>query len=788
MQAHEMKGHSVKSTILASAALALTGALALHGCQLSGDDETWTESSAPYDAGLGGIPYTPEGGTPARADAWIEPDAPDAGPPPDAAVQGPECPYTNDDECDEPELCPPGTDTKDCATAPPQAPLDWTCSDAAWGDSECDCGCGAEDRSCPPGARMSDCENFWCEAPFEPSPDDATACVLPPECVVDNDCGPNEQCLQGTCTPGAPPSCNADATEENDELGGAARFVVPGRLNVNFCDDAEDWYTLALVGGQSYRFDATALQNGGQITFELYGPGGNARLRVGAPDAEGGQSIRGFTPAADGRHYLHVAPADGRAGDGRAYTLTSALDGAAECVVGETRCTASGDRAHRCDNSGRWDAGYACPGCVDGAAGPTCEAAPGFRIVSSRLSYQPRGINPDWTDWGDSFVSPAGSLYVLSYSAAIDDYVDQTFTNDDGSFTIQVPSPSVDGDQVIFLAALVDGEGVPVFAVAEPSVPDGVNSIVLSDAAQANATYQGTFIDSGLLDDVPEDFYLPVESSGWMRVFDYGRYVYNAMQALVGRPGLTMVVWMRQGTSWDCGACQAPRPATVGDSGFDAQLWIPATDQNQSYWSDAVTAHELGHWLMASYSSPASEGGLHLVGARTFPGQAWSEGFATWTSSVVRGSGVYYDKQAGSFFWIDLDARNGRQDAVLPPDPADTVYQRMDENEVAAELWAMSVATRDDAASPPGLNNGHAPFIRALTSPQMLGPEFGWGYTRHVWEIDGRDIVNVQDTGEPAACFADYLDALRCYDAVPAAVMVDALNGFPYDPFAPYCP
>ncbi len=69
----------------------------------------------------------------------------------------------------------------------------------------------------------------------------------------------------------------------------------------------------------------------------------------------------------------------------------------------------------------------------------------------------------------------------------------------------------------------------------------------------------------------------------------------------------------------------------------------------------------------------------------------------------------------------------------------------------------------------------------------MLGPEFGWGYTRHVWEIDGRDIVNVQDTGEPAACFADYLDALRCYDAVPAAVMVP-LNGFPYDPFAPYCP
>ncbi len=78
---------------------------------------------------------------------------------------------------------------------------------------------------------------------------------------------------------------------------------------------------------------------------------------------------------------------------------------------------------------------------------------------------------------------------------------------------------------------------------------------------------------------------------------------------------------------------------------------------------------------------------------------------------MVRGSGVYYDKQAGSFFWIDLDARNGRQDAVLPPDPADTVYQLMDENEVAAELWAMSVATRDDAASPPGLNNGR-PFIR----------------------------------------------------------------------------
>ena len=411
------------------------------------------------------------------------------------------------------------------------------------------------------------------------------------------------------------------------------------------------------------------------------------------------------------------------------------------------------------------------------------------RVVSSRLNYQPRGINANRDDWGDSFVSPAGSLTVRSYSAAVGDYIDNTMTGADGSFTIRVPEPSVDGDAVFFFAVVVDDAGNPVFGVAEPQVGDGVQNLDPAPDAGANARFHSTSIESSLLDAMPEDFYLPVESSGWMRLFDHGRYIYNSMTDFAGAPGASLVIWLRYGTSWTCGACAAPWQTRVGDRTFDSQIWIPA-DDDQSFWGDAVTTHEISHWIMSSFGRDPEEGGPHTLAIPTLPGQAWSEGFATWVSSVVRGNSVFYDKQDGTFFWFDLVARrhpNGA--AFIAPDPNGSVLQWMDEIEVAAELWMMTLLTLDDPGAAPSLQNGFQPYFRALTSPQMQGPGFGRGYSRHTWELDAnRQPVNVRDTGEPAPCYADYLDAVRCIGAISADDMLLSLNGFPFDPYQPYCP
>src|SRR5690606_34614971 len=105
----------------------------------------------------------------------------------------------------------------------------------------------------------------------------------------------------------------------------------------------------------------------------------------------------------------------------------------------------------------------------------------------------------------------------------------------------------------------------------------------------------------------------------------------------------------------------------------------------------AVTAHELGHWVMSTYGRSPGEGGQHILGIPSHPGLAWSEGWATWFSSVVRDSLVYYDKQGGVFFWIDLGARaySGGQ-PWLRPEARFGLEQLMDENEVARTLLALT--------------------------------------------------------------------------------------------------
>ena len=106
-------------------------------------------------------------------------------------------------------------------------------------------------------------------------------------------------------------------------------------------------------------------------------------------------------------------------------------------------------------------------------------------------------------------------------------------------------------------------------------------------------------------------------------------------------------------------------------------------------WSDAVTAHELGHYMMNAYGYPVGEGGPHFLAVPTHPGQAFSEGWATFFSSMARGDSIYVDKQGGAFFWWDLERRAYSAYGALWTRalPWLGLLQLMDENEAAAILW-----------------------------------------------------------------------------------------------------
>lgn len=87
-------------------------------------------------------------------------------------------------------------------------------------------------------------------------------------------------------------------------------------------------------------------------------------------------------------------------------------------------------------------------------------------------------------------------------------------------------------------------------------------------------------------------------------------------------------------------------------------MWVGGGATDQEYWSDFATTHELGHWRMASYAINPGEQGPHYFGIKTFPGQAHSEGWATFHSAALRDNPIGFDIQGGTAFWVDISQRD----------------------------------------------------------------------------------------------------------------------------------
>jgi len=68
------------------------------------------------------------------------------------------------------------------------------------------------------------------------------------------------------------------------------------------------------------------------------------------------------------------------------------------------------------------------------------------------------------------------------------------------------------------------------------------------------------------------------------------------------------------------------------------------TDSDE--FDDSVLLHEYAHLLAAKFSRDDSNGGIHILGDLLDPRIAWSEGWANFFSSAVRGSSIYRDSKA----------------------------------------------------------------------------------------------------------------------------------------------
>ncbi|TNF38232.1 MAG: hypothetical protein EP329_01045, partial [Deltaproteobacteria bacterium] len=469
---------------------------------------------------------------------------------------------------------------------------------------------------------------------------------------------------------------------------------------------------------------------------------------------------------------------------GAGYSCVDQLDGATcvpsgACNPGVSECR--GDTHASCVD-GVWQETACGFGCNSTPIGASCRPTASTTTYSSTLTYEYRAVNAGFTDWGtDVYTRPARRFLVVSIADGA--VLDATVTDDDGRFSIEaVPAYLEDGDDLIGAFALnVDDSGDYAYAIVKSAASPGTVPVEQVAGGVENADI---WFWSWTSTAVPAEggVYIPLTSgSGAAFVYNYLSAIHDVAEAIFGaRAGTSLVIWLDYGVSWDCGACFLDAPTRAFSSSWSSQAFISA-NADEGFWSGAVLAHELGHWLMATYGVSPGEGGQHILGVPTHPGIAWSEGFATWFSAVARQEPFYYDKQNGSFFWVDFDTRS--YSGGVPwqrPEPDYGLEQLLDENEVARML--LGLTTQQNATS----------LLTTITSGRMTTPPYLRGYTRRTW--DGLNEYGYPlpawSTEQSAPHVADFFDALICGGTVTAAD-VDAQTEpwvhYPYPSAAPLC-
>lgn len=460
------------------------------------------------------------------------------------------------------------------------------------------------------------------------------------------------------------------------------------------------------------------------------------------------------------------------------------------CTTGATQCL-SATQLQTC-TGGSWVTSTCANGCQTSGAGSYCVAATGTVNFTGRLLFEQ--IVPDSTTaptrWATTPVlTPAEGFLVMSTGSNGSTTYDSTYTGTGatpGTFTVKVPAAPASTDYLFFVASAGDASGL-VAAVADPGFPTSTTHVAGGDVPPAPKIW--TWSRPTATTAAGDIVIKVIENSAAATVFnDLQRGRRTALAAFPSAPARSIVVWLglTPATTWDCGACFSYGPINTLGAAFDSQLWIGA-DTGQAYWSSAVTVHETGHWVMWAYGYPPGEGGTHYIGTPTFPGQAWSEGWATFFSSAARANPVYFDKQRGSMFWLNIQTRTYDLGVTWTrPVPADGMLAMppgsgLDENEVSAMLYALwSTGTSSRSA-----------IFTALASTRLNTLPFKRGYTEHTWTVDSNgNFTNIADTGTSVPTLPDFLDALNCAGFSRATIdtVTQPATHYAYPSAVPLCP
>jgi hypothetical protein len=635
------------------------------------------------------------------------------------------------------------------------APLNTTTNFCGTGGAACD-DCGARGQRCDPAAFA---------------------------CINSTSCNPTT-CANGCCANGQCFTSPLNTSLNFCGRGGGACSDC-GRIGL-VCNASTFTCVTNGTGGGGGATGGGAATGGGPPT----GGGGGTDPCMGVP--VGGQCVSGSLvqycsiPTGAGTASVQTYQCPGGS------TCQSTGAGAAciqtgSCTQNDTRC-ASATTIQQCNSNGAWGAAQACggAGCIGSPVGANCAVAVATTTITHRLLFQTRNPRNDLTDWDVPVPVPARNVTVIAMRGQ--SWVDATATDANGNFTLKVPSTPGTTDSVMFAAFGGDGVGLR-YAVGDPGLGTGT----FSPGQQGqNARYWSWSKQVGAVTNGGTTTITTAEGSGALNIFDGLQSVWTSSVANnQGQQGLTLGIWMGIGTNWSCGACFSQ------DNGFESGIWIGGDNQDQGYWSDFTITHELGHWVMSSYGTSPNEGGTHFIMCPTFPGQAWSEGFATWHAAAVRNEPFVEDKQGGGFFWFDIGSRTyypqtNSSSPINGPGGTNLLAQ-IDENAVSALLWYLS------NSRPTGARE----IFNAVGGRHLNTSPWPRGYTRRTWDVGNNCTkTNVVNTNQPSLHLADAFDALSCggnpngSNRMPATTILQSCssptsssNGayYPYPTASPIC-
>ena|GEM_PF-1699078 len=486
---------------------------------------------------------------------------------------------------------------------------------------------------------------------------------------------------------------------------------------------------------------------------------------------------------ADGACQPCVGDCDGRecGDDGCGVSCGSCEDDEVCTLAGQCSTCVQQCDGVACGDDG---CGGSCGGCDDPL---TCDDGQCAAIVTGRFLRERHIPNAALNQLAPLDTAPVSGLTVFVSDA--DGVLARAETAADGSFAIQLGAAPAGQVTVTLSASLLDDDDATYLAVADAagvSFPSAPHQVINASRIWAWAVEP----PAGTLD-IGEVTIAADDGSGALQMVEWLRDTHARVRDYYETPDAPTlgVLWSPDVTPL-CLSCFFPNgwgplraPGPAGSVDFGRFIWYSGKSSGGGltgphHWTPSMIGHEYGHYVMDVFSRSPNEGGAHSWDGVYNAGLAWSEGwadfFAQWWLSVDGEQPRFFAVQQGTQYWIDFDrigtAPTSDDSAfgglVFPlPNAGGSMSQQMNEAVIAAMLWDMyDVGAGFTEAEVAALGDV---VFELLHSPRMLSATLNRGYSK-------ADLV-------------DFLDALRCADALTIEELTPTLFGFPYDD-SPSCP